>query len=224
MKLRLIIMTLTLSMVMTLMVVAPGCSDENNGQNPNGNGPAAWTRQMMVQACVMMHSCGVMRLTTVNDCIYAFELKDIIPNGLGPLHKTLHQCISLAKGSCDAVRACYGAEKQDPPCKTTPVGGYQSGCDGDVKRFCEGSDKRIYRIDCSKGGLKCALDANGQPFCSAGPCKSPTDNSCLANGTQAVHCNGQGLQVEQCDWLGLVCGKDSTNKYDCIGTGKECKG
>jgi hypothetical protein len=212
--------------VLLLNLLAAGliwlsCGGEEGGGSDEPE--ATWDRAALLDACVRMHSCGVFQLTHVHQCIYRFEMQDIMWDGKAPMYKKLHLCVNKAKGNCTAVRACFGAKAEDPICDNNE-NQYQGSCNGEVAQFCDTGDKRIYRIDCAAGGLKCALDARGEPFCGAGPCSTPTQSECRLKNTQKVHCNGEGLQIKYCDWLGLTCGKDSTGKLDCIGRGKACSG
>jgi hypothetical protein len=194
-----------------------GCE---SSKSPGTDAPpsVSWSRQALIEACVRMHSCGVERLTRVDECISKYE-EVIVPNGQAALARAQHLCVNRAGGDCAAVRACFGASASDPECDAS----YPAGCDGEVRRYCDLKDKRIYRIDCQAGSLRCGLDSADQPFCGAGPCASSTEVRCDGE-LRRLACNGQGLQIKQCDWIGLKCGLDREQKLDCIGTGKECKG
>jgi hypothetical protein len=200
-----------------------GCSD---GSGASGQTSKEWTRQTMVDACVRMHSCGVFSVTDVYTCITDFEETKATTTGTAAMYKKRHACVNVAAGDCDAIRACFGAKKWDldkmgPECDSTFV----ASCEGTKMRACDSLNKRIYVLDCSEAGLSCATDGNGTPFCSAGPCTATKKgNTCSDDKTQRYTCAGNGLQIKQCDWLSLSCGKDRDGKIDCVGTGKECKG
>jgi hypothetical protein len=176
-----------------------------------------YTRQSILEACVRMHSCGVERLTRVYDCVYRYE-RILLMMGMADLYKSLHTCVNKSGGDCTKVRACFGADENDPPCDTT----YTAACDGTVRRYCDLGDKRVYRIDCGGGGLECAVDENGDPYCSGGKCAKPGEARCA--GARKLSCLGTGMQVEQCDVIQLICGLNRDGVYDCIGPGKECEG
>lgn len=201
-----------------------GCSD---GSGSGTTAPAEWKRQTMIDACVRMHSCGVFAVTDVYSCITDYEETKATPTGTTAMYKKRHACVNKAKGDCDAVRACFGGAKWDikqngAECDSS----YKQGCDGTKMRLCDSLNKRIYTLDCADSGLACATDNQGTPFCSAGPCKTAkkNDNTCNDDKTQHLTCNGSGLQIEQCDWLSLACGKDRDGVIDCVGTGKACVG
>ena len=206
-----------------LALALAGCSDGTGG----GQTSTEWTRQTMVDACVRMHSCGIFSVTEVYTCITDFEETKATPTGTAELYKKRHACVNAAAGDCDDIRACFGGKKWDleklgPECDST----YKASCDGTKMRVCDALNKRIYAVDCEEAGLTCATDTNGTPFCSAGPCTNPkkNDNTCSTDKTQNWACAGGGLQIKQCDWLSLSCGKDRDGIIDCVGTGKECKG
>ena len=204
--------------LLAAMVLPVGCGNSDEGPTQTEEPP--YNRESMIQACARMHSCGVFRLTHVNTCIHDYESRVAVPAGQAKLYEGLHKCVNKAKGDCAKVRKCFGNTMDMPECNS----GYAAGCDGDVKRWCDTGDKRIYAVDCSKGGLKCTLDKYGQPFCGAGSCPSATYSGCSADKKQYLACNGKGLQVEQCDRIGLACGKDSTGNWGCVATGKACSG
>jgi hypothetical protein len=139
-------------------------------------------------------------------------------SGQTELYKALHLCVNAAGGDCTKVLACFGAEATDEECAI----GYAAGCDGNVRRYCDLGDRRVYRIDCAAGGLACAVDDQGEPYCGAGPCTTADEVRC--DGTRRLSCLGSGLQIEQCDVIQLGCGLNADGIYDCIGTGKECEG
>ena len=206
--------------LVVLLSVSWGCGSSTKKDD---EGDVKYTRQSMIDACLRMHSCGVFQLTAVHNCIQNYDTREVIPQGQKALYKHLHQCVNKAKGDCTAVRACFGNKAGDLKCDVK----YEDSCDGEVRRFCDLLDKRVYRIDCSKGGLKCSLDSKGSAFCGAGPCQQDgkaIKKGCRANDTQFVYCQGGGLMIKQCDWNSLTCGLDRENNLDCVGTGKECKG
>ena len=218
MTLRTLALPLALGGALVLMV---GCGD-SSGKTVD-DPEVKYTRQSMIDACLRMHACGVFQLTAVHNCIQNYDTRDVIPQGKEALYKHLHQCVNKGKGDCKAIRECFGNKASDLACD----GKYTDVCDGDVRRFCDLLDKRIYRIDCNKGGLKCSLDSQGAAFCGAGPCESngkTIKKECQNNNTQMVYCQGQGLMIKQCDWKNLTCGLDRDKNLDCVGTGKECKG
>ena len=219
MKLRWLALKLALGSAIAAMALAASCGGSSNNPDDGGANPS-YTRQSVVEACVRMHSCGVFRLTHVHNCIRNYESREVVPYGKAALYKHLHQCVNKAKGDCAAVRDCFGNKPADAECNSS----YAAGCDGEVRRFCDLLDKRVYRIDCAKGGLKCGEDSKGQPFCGAGSCKSSTQNECVDNDTRRVYCVGQGLQIEQCDWIDLKCGLDRDKNIGCVAKGKKCKG
>ena len=209
-----------------LALAMTGCGDGSGGET-GANTTTTWTRQTMVDACVRMHSCGIFSVTDVYTCITDFEETKATPTGTAALYKKRHACVNGAAGDCDKIRACFGAkewdvEKLGAECDSS----YKGSCEGTKMRFCDSLNKRIYALDCKEAGLECATDSNGTPFCSAGPCTSPkkNDKTCSTDKTQHHYCAGNGLQIEQCDWLSLACGKDRDGKIDCVGTGKECSG
>jgi hypothetical protein len=203
-----------------LVVALSGCSDDGGGTTPadtDGAKQTDYTRQSILDACVRMHSCGVERLTRVSDCMKRYEDVMMI-TGQAEVYKTLHLCVNQAGGDCTAVLKCFGSEPKDPACDNT----YAAGCDGNVRRYCDLGDKRIYRIDCSAGNLICALDDKGRPYCAGDRCTKPGEVKCA--GTRKLACLGTGMQIEQCDVIQLICGINRDGVHDCIGTGKECKG
>ena len=196
------------------------CSGGSSGDGDGDTGEPAYTRQSMINACVRMHSCGIFQLTHVHNCVVNYESREVVPTGKKALYRGLHTCVNKAKGDCTAIRQCFGARAGDPECDSK----YTAACDGDVRRFCDLLDRRIYRVDCSKGSLKCGLDQKGSPFCGAGPCKDPKQRECRDKETRFVYCQGQGLAVEQCDWIGLKCGYDRDKQLGCVAKGKKCAG
>ena len=200
------------------LVIMVGCGDSSKTGDTDTK--ATWTRQAMISACVRMHSCGIFQLTHVHNCIKNYESREVVPAGQAALYKKLHLCVNKAQGDCTAVRTCFGSKATDTACDST----YKGGCDGEVRRFCDLLDKRVYRVDCSEGGLKCGLDQKGDAFCGAGPCKDPSQKECQDNDTKMVYCMGKGLVIKQCDWIDLKCGYDRDKNLDCVAKGKECKG
>jgi hypothetical protein len=205
-----------------VVVALSACSDDENGggSTPPDTDAAKqtdYTRESILEACVRMHSCGVERLTRVSDCMKRYE-DILLMTGQAELAKTLHLCVNQAGGDCKAVLKCFGSEPTDPDCDNT----YAAGCDGDVRRYCDLGDKRIYRVDCSAGGLICALDDQGRPYCAGDKCVTPGEVKCA--GTRKLACLGTGMQIEQCDVIQLTCGINRDGVNDCIGPGKECEG
>ncbi|MCB9554648.1 MAG: hypothetical protein H6707_01010 [Deltaproteobacteria bacterium] len=178
----------------------------------------AKTRAEMLDACVRMHSCGVGRLVRVSECVSRYE-KLHRRSGQEKLYQSLHGCVNQAAGDCDKVLACFGSTVEGSACEPQK---FASKCDGTTMRYCDSADKRVYAIDCAKGGLACSLDSQGQPFCGAGACTTPGKGQC--DGIRLLTCRGSGFEIDQCDTYGLECGINSDGLPECTGTGKECKG
>jgi len=202
------------------LVVVVGCGGSSKKTGDGTGSTTKYTRQSVIDACVRMHSCGIFQLTHVHNCIKNYESREVVPSGQAALYKVLHTCVNGAKGDCKAIRECFGNKASDQECDSKYVG----GCDGQVRRFCDLLDKRVYRIDCSVGSLKCGVDKKGEPFCGAGACSTPKQKECRDKDTRFVYCMGQGLAIEQCDWIGLKCGLDRDKNLACVAKGKACSG
>ncbi len=206
-----------------LLSLPAGCDESGGGGDTTPEVDASTlpsgplTRAEIIEAAIRMHSCEINK-GQVRISGYLNQYDEVyLPDGLAEMWKTIYRCVNAAKGDCKQALACFKSDNEK-----TCDNSYEAVCDGDVLRTCDLGDKRVYEYDCAAGGLTCVKDAQGRPFCGAGPCTKDGEVKC--DGERRLACNGTGYEIEECTLLSLTCGLDRDGVFDCIGTGKECKG
>lgn len=175
----------------------------------------------LVQGCIASSACGVRRYARVSDCVDAYH--DLYRRfGLGPIYDGIYACVAAARGSCDAIHACWGSSRSGPSCDTS----FKARCDGNRAVSCDTLAGKTFALDCGGAGLTCrtrnpnTIDAD----CTTGGCATGTPPRC--DGNRVLSCKVDGnLEIDDCGAAGLVCGQGSGGSADCVGaTGADCAG
>lgn len=201
-----------------LLVACHGGDGGDQKPDDDGGGSTiTYDRAAVTRAYVVMHSCGVEQKNGIATYLRDYE-SIVMYGGMVDLVKAQHLCVLKAGGDCAKVLDCFGSKPSDPECDMS----YKGTCEGNTRVFCDLAGKRIYRHDCAAGGMVCATDGQGEPFCAEGSCSEAGKSIC--KGDRRLVCNGNGYQVEACDVFQLRCALNRDKIYDCTGTGKQCKG
>jgi hypothetical protein len=222
------------SLVLVLVATTVACSNDSGTRPPDGGGAKDAAVQVeisfedLVLACARVGSCGVQR-ARLKDCLddyYNIRVKF----GQKSLWAAQYKCVNEAKGDCNAVRDCIGFGVQVVACQP----GYKPRCDSDIAYNCDLLAKWEQKIDCSKGGLKCAVRSAGTTtvaVCGGGPCtSSDPETQCI--GSQVHQCGGGAIEIEDCGAQNLKCAYRKQSDIavcqgkggDCLPTNPQCNG
>jgi hypothetical protein len=204
---------------------ACGSSDGNGNGTPDMGAPDAmapinFSFEQLVEACVRLAACNVDRKPRLNDCVKNFYERYAYYGQRG-LYERLYDCANKGKGSCKVIREClgYASRPKNGDCDQS----YATKCEGDVAHTCDlivGG--WIQALDCSKGGLKCAMRDTGSgktAACTPGVCNSNLFvQECKDN--KLLTCQGGAIQVDDCGAKQLQC--RDPNVGLCEGTGRSC--
>ena len=157
----------------------------------------------LIAACARSNACKVQAYSSVSGCVSSYTDLKVGTLGQGPVWDQVYGCVADA-GSCDAVRACFGA---GPSCDSS----FSASCDGGKATFCDLLDKTRFTFDCAGAGLTCKLDPStgfaasceggGQAgalqadgACDGTVC-SGSGQSCTPSDEIADRCEGERLQT-----------------------------
>ena len=220
--------------VLSLMMLGLcACSDDSKDMVADAGTdalvPVAFSHDNLIEACVRLGACDIERQVRVTDCLNNFY-KVLSQNGKGELYKRMYTCVNKGAGDCAKIRECMGLHRRPTDPKKKCDNTYKDKCVGEVAYTCDLLKGFEYKIDCSKGGLKCAVkdtSGNGKgpfvAFCGGGKCDSKSAEwskpKCVAN--RQYSCLGGGIEIVDCASQNLQC-RDPT-QGTCEGRGKSCK-
>lgn len=212
-----------LAMILALACPMLGCSGSDSGEKDAAvdAAPVAekLAEQALWEACVRMHACGVQKHPRLGDCVANY--RDVLLNaGQRNLYDAAYACVNTGDGDCKVIRECLGFPgKPEKGCDAT----YEPRCEGDVAYNCDTLAKWEQKLDCAKGGLKCAVKQAGTTaaaVCGGGPC-DPEAMKAECRVRQRWQCVGGAIEIEDCLESNLQC-RDSTLAI-CEGLGRSCR-
>ncbi len=211
------------ALVAALLLFLAGCSSNGGGEPDAAVTPDAAPPPgplSLVEACVRLSACDVARRPRLVDCLDNYFNREIV-YGWRRLVDRAYRCANEGGSSCKVIRECFGFSGKPTICDKS----FQPRCDGEVAVTCDLSrrDGWEQHIDCSKGGLKCALMTTGlnqvTAACGGGPCEQAHDKP-RCQDRRKLTCRGSGWEISDCPELGLQCRDPAVEQ--CEGTGRSC--
>ena len=200
-----------------------GCGSSDGNGTPDAAVDAApkpepLTEEKVLEACVRMAACGVLRHPRLGDCINDFQRR-LVKFGQGELYEGFYRCANEGAGDCGVIRQCLGFARKPKACDSS----YTSRCEGDVAFNCDLLAKWEQGVDCSKGGLKCALKKSGttvDAICGGGEC-DPSSFTTQCKDWKLLQCVGGAIEIIDCPADGLQCRDGEAGV--CEGRGRSCQ-
>ncbi|MFH1130157.1 MAG: hypothetical protein V1754_02405 [Pseudomonadota bacterium] len=193
-----------------------GSSDSQGGQD-GGPNTSNLPEEELVEACIRLHACGVQNHVRLSDCINDFHNR-FVSLGQRGLYQNIYSCVNTGEGNCKVVRECMGFAGRPVSCDNK----YVAKCDGNIANNCDLIARWEQKLDCSNGGLKCAVSVSGTSqlaACGAGAC-DPAKFKTHCEDKKVLQCIGGSIEVEDCPELELQCRDDVAGV--CEGTGRSC--
>jgi hypothetical protein len=165
----------------------------------------------VVDGCIVSTACNIMKRPRVSNCLDAYY-QSYIPLGEGPLWDGIYKCVNAAKGDCDLVYECYGADRHAGSCSQT----YKASCKAGKAVTCDLLDHMVYTYDCASAGLGCQVQGQScSSICIVGTCDSSYAPSC--NGNYRLACSSGTIQMEDCSLKSQTC-----SGGECQGSAESC--
>lgn len=177
------------------------------------------TENDYLEACVRLHACGVQKHPRLGDCVANY--RDVLLQAAQrQLYDQAYRCVNAGQGDCKIIRECLGFPgKPVKSCDAT----YTPRCEGEVAYNCDTLAKWEQSLDCSKGGLKCAVKQAGTTaaaVCGGGEC-DPAAMKADCREWKRWQCVGGAIEIQDCLESNLQC-RDSTTAL-CEGRGRSCR-
>ena len=188
--------------LLLLLLLCSACTEEDEELISLGQ---------LINACIASNACGINATSHLFQCVdsyYTLQRKF----GHGGLYASVYHCVIDAGGDCDAVFACYGADRAAGSCS---ISSYRGSCKGDKATFCSSSNQE-QSLDCASAGLQCALNKTyaWDAKCGRGECS--TGYAARCDGGKLIYCENGIISIDDCATQGLACGSDG-GRAECVG-------
>jgi hypothetical protein len=171
-------------------------------------GGGSVSHEELVLGCLRSTACGVRPYPRIANCVDAYYNLHV-SLGVGPVYDAIYRCVNAARGDCEKIFACYGANRAAGRCDTTFAG----RCDGDVAVSCDTLAGRVLSYDCSAAKLSCMVQGGSfEATCTTGGCSG----AATCDGGRALGCNNGIVEVDDCKAQGLACSDGR-----CVGESSE---
>jgi hypothetical protein len=167
------------------------------------------SHEELVLGCLRSTACGVRPYPRIANCVDAYYNLHVTL-GVGPVYDAIYRCANAARGDCEKIFACYGANRAAGRCDTT----FAARCDGDTAVSCDTLAGRVLSYDCSAAKLGCMVKAGGsfEATCTTGACSG----GAICDAGRALGCRDGMAEVEDCPAQGLACSEGR-----CVGESSE---
>jgi hypothetical protein len=218
---------MTRTLLLLVALAAAGCGKSDNDK-PADAGPDAFVKvslgyDQLLEACVRLSACEVERHPFLRQCVENFQNR-YAAYGQRALYDNLFACANAGGASCKVIRECLGFAGRPKKCGSD----YASRCEGDAAWSCDlvghPKDGWEQKLDCAKGGLRCAVKETGDPgaprvaVCGGGGCDKGAKAEC--RDSKLLNCVGGALEINDCPEQQLQCRDPAVT--GCEGTGRSC--
>lgn len=207
-----------------ICALAGACSDGGTSPGSDGGTGAVDSQpaiplnyDTLAEVCVRLNACGIASRVRLADCVDNYYHRSVAFGQLG-LYNGLYDCANKGGGDCKVIRECLGFEGKPQSCTQD----YAPKCEGDVAYNCDLIAGWEQVIDCSKGGLKCAINDGGSSraaSCGGGVCDAQTFVS-TCKGNTINRCTGGAIEFTDCGSQHLQCREGMSTS--CEGDGRSC--